>query len=71
MHLPPFGLVEADWNMDSIVCNTDEEAMNSPFSRHVAKLYERKEKWVMTCCSDIINRSHNTNKYAEDTYRIA
>ena len=61
---------EADSNMSSIVCNTDDEAMNSPFSRHVAKLYERKEEWMMACCSDIINRGHNTNKYAEAPFRI-
>ena len=63
-------MVEADWNMNSIVCNTDDEAMNSQFSRHVAKLYERKEEWVMACRSDIINRGHNTNNYAEATFRI-
>ena len=63
-------MIEADSNMDSIVCNTDDEAMNSPFSRHVTKLYERKEKWVMACRTDITNRSHNTNNYAEATFRI-
>ena len=63
-------MVVADSNMDSIVCNTDDEAMNSPFSRHVAKLYERKEERVMTCRSDIINRGHNNSNYAEATFRI-
>ena len=63
-------MAEANSNMDSIVCNPDEEAMNSPFSRHVAKLYERKEEWVMACRSDIINRGHDITNYAEATFKI-
>ena len=63
-------MIEADSNIDSIVYNTDEETMNSSFSRHVAKLYERKKKWVMACRSDIINQGHNTKNYAAATFRI-
>ena len=60
-------MVEVDLNVDSIVYNTDEEEINSSFSRHVTKLYERKEEWVMACRSEIISRGHN---YAEATFRI-
>ena len=42
----------------------------SKVARHITSLWDRRQEWCIAYRSDIRNRGHNTNNYAEATFRI-
>ena len=43
---------------------------NSRLHDHMSILWERRDEWCMAYRANVVNRGHNTNNYAEATFRI-